>query len=64
MTVDTRADGKGGFFAIEIAFSIVITSDAAHLASELMSALQMEMIRAGGFINQLRQQSGMEFFDV
>ncbi|MGJ7509636.1 3-isopropylmalate dehydratase [Variovorax sp. GT1P44] len=55
---------EGDHIAIDSADLAVITPDGARLACEPIPAFLMDMVRAGGLMNQLRQRAGKEPIDV
>ncbi|MDM0049388.1 3-isopropylmalate dehydratase [Variovorax sp. J22R115] len=55
---------EGDRIAIERASPEVIAPDGTRLACEPVPAFLMDMVRAGGLMNQLRQRAGREPTDV
>ncbi|MDL9997957.1 3-isopropylmalate dehydratase [Variovorax sp. J22P240] len=55
---------EGDRIAIDRASPAVIAPDGTRLACEPVPAFLMDMVRAGGLMNQLRQRAGKEAIDV
>ncbi|MDM0103573.1 3-isopropylmalate dehydratase [Variovorax sp. J22R24] len=57
---EAEALGEGDRIAIDIATPAVIAPDGMRLACESVPVFLMDMVRAGGLMNQLRQRAGKE----
>ena len=55
---------EGDRIAIDLTTPAVIAPDGARLACEPVPGFLMEMVRAGGLMNQLRQRAGKEILHV